>query len=344
MALPANLFRAAILTGYVHVAEELGLDQRRLIRDVGLDQLNLSNPDVLIPVSAVLELLERSAAAAGAEDFGLRMAARRSLAHLGPIGLVAREEPTLRHALRMFERYFRMYTETLVLDLQEQGDIASFRVRLLLATTGSTRQILELVVGIAFRTMKALSGNAWAPESVSFSHPRPRDRTIHAGFFGARLHFNDSFDGMVLQARDLDQPIATSDPIMARYVRHYLDNVIAQPAVMADAAVRQLVFTLLPSGRCDSDLVARHMGVDRRTLSRRLAARGTTFSTIVNDVRLELVQRHIRTERRPLTETSQLLGFSGLPTFSRWFRAQFGVSASVWKSSGATSPGSAMSV
>jgi AraC-like DNA-binding protein len=331
MALPANLLRAAILTGYADVAEELGLDPRRLLKDVGLDRLNLSNPDVLIPVSAVLELLDRSAAAADVEDFGLRMAAQRSLAHLGPIGLVAREEPTLRHALRMFERYFRMYTETLILDLQEQRDIASFRVRLLLATMGSTRQILELVVGIAFRTVKTLAGAAWTPESVSFSHPRPRGRTIHAGFFGARLHFNDPFDGIVLQRRDLDLPIATSDPVMARYVRHYLDSVIAQPAVMADAAVRQLVFTLLPSGRCSSELVARHMGINRRTLSRRLVSCGTTFSTIVNDVRLELVQRHLKTERRPLTAASQLLGFSSLSTFSRWFQAEFGVSASVWR-------------
>ena len=336
MALPANLFRAAILTGYVDVAKEFDLDTRRLMKDVGLRQLNLSDPDVLIPVGSVLELLERSAAAAGVEDFGLRMAAKRNLAHLGPIGLVAREEPTLRHALRMFERHFRMYTETLILGLEEHGDAASLRVRLLLVTKGNTRQILELVVGIAFRTLKALAGNAWTPESVSFSHPRPRDRTSHVRFFGSRLHFSDSFDGIMLRSNDLDVPIATSDPIVARYVRHYLDNVIAQPSVTIDAAVRQLVFTLLPSGRCSSDLVARHMGIDRRTLSRRLASRDTTFSAIVNNVRLELVRRHIRTERRPLTETAQLLGFSSLSTFSRWFQGKFGVSASVWKNSGST--------
>ncbi|MCP2222657.1 AraC family transcriptional regulator [Bradyrhizobium elkanii] len=340
MAIPSNLFRAAILTGYVDVAEELGLDTRRLMKDAGLHRLNLSDPDVLIPASSVLELLEGSAAAAGVEDFGLRMAAKRSLAHLGPIGLVAREEPTLRHALRMFERHFRMYTETLILGLEEHGDIEHLRVRLLLVTKGNTRQILELVVGIAFRTLKALAGNAWTPEAISFSHPRPRDRACHFRFFGSRLHFNEPFDGIVLRASDLDVAIASSDPVVARYVRHYLDNVIAQPAVIVDAAVRQLVFTLLPSGRCSSDLVARHMGIDRRTLSRRLASRATTFSEIVNNVCLELVQRHIRTERRPLTETSQLLGFSSLSTFSRWFQGQFGLSPSVWRNSEATSRGS----
>jgi AraC-like DNA-binding protein len=331
MAIPSNLFRAAILTGYFDVARSFGLDTHRLIKGVGLHRLNLSDPDVLIPVVAALELLERSALASGVEDFGLRMAAKRSLAHLGPIGLVAREEPTLRHAIKLFERHFRLYTETIILNLDEHGDIASLRVQLMLATKGSTRQAMELIVGTVFRTLRALAGEKWSPEFVSFSHPPPRERTTHGSFFKSRPHFDDGFNGIVLRAVDLNAPIATADPDMARYVRRYLEDAIAQPAVMIDATIRQLIFELLPSGRCTSELLARHLGIDRRTLSRRLAARGTTFSAIVNHVRLELVQRHIRTERRSLTETAQLLGFSSLSTFSRWFQAQFGTSAIVWR-------------
>ena len=331
MAIPANLFRAAILTGYFDVAQSFGLDTYRLTKNAGLHRLNLSDPDVLIPAASVLELLERSALAAGVEDFGLRMAAKRSLAHLGPIGLVAREEPTLRHALKLFERHFRIRTENLILNLDEDDEVGSIRIQLLLATKGSTRQVMELIVGIIFRTLKALAGDRWAPEFVSFSHPGPRGRTTHNSFFKSRPHFDDAFNGVALRTADLNAPIASADPVIARYVRHYLEDVMAQPAVRIDATVRQLVFALLPSGRCTSDLLARHLGIDRRTLSRRLATRGTTFSAVVNDVRLELVQRHIRTEQRSLTETAQLLGFSGLATFSRWFLANFGTSATVWR-------------
>ena len=331
MAIPANLLRAAILTGYFDVARSFGLDTYRLTKDVGLHRLNLSDPDVLIPAASVLELLERSALAAGVEDFGLRMAATRSLGHLGPIGLVAREEPTLRHALKLFERHFRLHTEILILNLDERGGVGSLGVQLLLATKGSTRQTMELIVGIVFRTLKALAGDQWSPEFVSFSHPPPRGRTTHNAFFKSRPHFDDAFNGIAFRTADLNAPIATADPVIARYVRHYLEDAIAQPAVLIDATIRQLVFALLPSGRCTSDLLARHLGIDRRTLSRRLATRGTTFSAIVNAVRLELVHRHIRTEHRSLTETAQLLGFSSLATFSRWFLAHFGISATAWR-------------
>jgi AraC-like DNA-binding protein len=331
MALPAILHRAAILTGYADVARSLGLDPYPLLKGVGLHRLDLTDADALIPVAAVLELLERSASAAQVEDFGLRMAARRSLAHLGPIGLVAREEPILRDAIRLFERHFRLRTEMLILNLEEHDDVASLETRILFGTKGTTRQVIELIVGIVFRTLKVLAGDGWAPVSVHFAHPAPLRRTTHGSFFRSPQHFGSTFDGLLLRTRDLSSPIATADPVMARYIRRYLDEIINQPAIMIDAMVRQLVFTLLPSGRCTSDLLAGHMGIDRRTLSRRLSRLGTSFSDIQNGVRVELAQRHIRSEGRTLTETSQLLGFADLPTFSRWFRAQFGVSASQWR-------------
>ncbi|MBR1159467.1 AraC family transcriptional regulator [Bradyrhizobium elkanii] len=331
MAVPTKLFRAAILTGYGDVANSLGLDARRLLRRFGLHGLDLDDANLLIPASSVVELLEHSATAAGVDDFGLRMAAKRSLAHLGPIGLVAREEPTLRQAIKLFERHFRLHSETLILHLEDHGDVASLGVQLMLTTEGRVRQVAETIVGTVFRTVSALAGNSWTPEAVSFSHPPPRGHTIHGSFFKTRPLFDNAFDGLVIRRDDLSAPIPAADPEMARYIRQYLDGVIAQPIVMIDATVRQLVFALLPSGRCTGDLLVRHLGINRRTLTRRLAARGKSVSSIINDVRIELVRRHIKTECRSLTETAQLLGFSGLPTFSRWFQQQFGVSATVWR-------------
>ncbi len=72
---------------------------------------------------------------------------------------------------------------------------------------------------------------------------------------------------------------------MTRYIRHYVEEMMAQPVITADASVRQLVFALLPSGRCTSNVVAQRLGVDRKTVHRRLAARGETFSSILNEVR-----------------------------------------------------------
>jgi AraC-like DNA-binding protein len=201
---------------------------------------------------------------------------------------------------------------------------------------GGARQATELTVGVVFRTINILAGGTWAPESISFAHPPPAGRTIHGSFFKTQTLFDNGFDGIILRAGDLSAPIPSADAAMARYVRRYLETVLAQSVVTIDATVRQLVFALLPSGRCTSEVIAQHLGVDRKTVNRRLAATGETFSSILNDVRIELARRHIKTERRSLTETAELLGFSGLATFSRWFRTEFGLSATDWRGTSET--------
>jgi AraC-like DNA-binding protein len=325
------LARAGMLTGYEELARSLGLDPRALARSVGLHRFNWNDPDALIPAAAASELLERSAEAAGIEDFGLRLATTRNLAQLGAIGLIVREEPTVGHAIKAAEDYFRLHSETLSFHLDEHDKIAVFRIQYLSNTQGRTRQSTELIVGTVFRTLSVLAGRAWAPESVCFAHPAPQRRTIHESFFKTRTLFDSGFDGFILHTGDLTAPIRTADAAMTRYIRHYVEEVMAQPVITTDASVRQLVFALLPSGRATAEVIAQRLGVDRKTVHRRLAAHGETFSSIVNGARIELAQRHIKAERRSLTETAQLLGFSSLATFSRWFRTEFGMSATSWR-------------
>jgi len=71
--------------------------------------------------------------------------------------------------------------------------------------------------------------------------------------------------------------------------------------------------------------------VDRRTLHRRLALEGLTFSGLLDQVRAELARRHLRESDRPLREVAELLGFSRPSSFSHWFGRQFGCSALQWE-------------
>jgi AraC-like DNA-binding protein len=97
------------------------------------------------------------------------------------------------------------------------------------------------------------------------------------------------------------------------------------------ASVRECIYTMLPSGLCSADSVASRLGVDRRTVHRHLAREGKTFSAIMDSARAELVTRYIENRDRPLASVAELLGFSALSAFSRWFRSQFGCSVSEWR-------------
>src|SRR5262245_26420674 len=93
------LVRAASLTHYCEVARTAGLNPLRMLTDAGLSSSVLQDPDLQVPVQRVGHLLVASADASGDESFGLRMAESRRISNLGPVGLLMRDQPTLRSSL-----------------------------------------------------------------------------------------------------------------------------------------------------------------------------------------------------------------------------------------------------
>jgi len=114
---------------------------------------------------------------------------------------------------------------------------------------------------------------------------------------------------------------------MARYAWQLLAAAAQPPGDALPDDVRRTVLLLLPTGRCSIAQVSAHVGVECRTIRRRLADDGQSFSAIVNDVRKELAVRHVLESAHPLAEIAGLLGFCTPSGLSRWFHAQYGCSA-----------------
>lgn len=326
------LIRSASLTHYADICASVGLDAHRMLAEAGLPAACLRDPDLKIPAEKVGALLERSAELSGVPTFGLRMAETRRLSNLGPIGLAMREESTLRGALEALRRYGHLHTEATSTVLEDAGDATILRVESIGIQQGEPqRQSAELIIGVIFRMLSVLLGASWRPRAVCFTHTAPADRSLHERLFGPVVQFGQEFNGIVLDARDLDRPLPSSDPVMARYARQYLEGISASQGSTLSREVRQLVLLLLPSGHGSIDDVAQHLGVSRRTIHRHLAQDGETFSSILETVRTELARRYLAQPGRPLAEVAVLLGFSEPSAFSRWFRGAFGCSARRWR-------------
>src|SRR5690349_17176807 len=99
-----GLTRSASLTHFADVAKSVGLDPTRLLSEFGLPQRCLRDPELQIPMRAAHALLEASAERSGVQTFGLQMAESRQLSNLGAVGLLFREQATLRQALQALVR------------------------------------------------------------------------------------------------------------------------------------------------------------------------------------------------------------------------------------------------
>jgi AraC-like DNA-binding protein len=323
-----GLVRSASLTNYADVAAKARLDPYRLLSEFRLPQRCLREPELKVPIDAVRGLLEASAERSGIEAFGLLMAEKRRLSNLGPLGLLVREQPTLRLAIEALARYANRLNEALFLTLEDAGDVVVLREELIVGKTGSVRQSTELAIGVAFTILKGLLGPGWKPRRVCFAHDAPVDRSVHDRVFGRIVEFGHDFNGIVCLRKDLEARNPNADALMARYAQGLVEANYAGKAPDMTSQVRQLVVTLLSTGNCTIDLAAKHLGVTRRTIHRHLTQEGKTFSDIVEAVRRELAARYVKDKHRSLAEVSSLLGFAAPSGFSRWYRREFGEAAS----------------
>lgn len=323
-----SLVRAASLTNYSEVARAGGLDPTQMLFDAGLSPSVLREPDLLIPVERVGQLLQMSAIQPGNESFGLCMAESRLLSNLGAVGLLIRDQASLRDSLNVLMRYQTLLNGSLSLMIEESEGVVVIREDLRAGKARqSTRHRIELALGVMLRLMREFLGEDWQPRRVCFEHSAPRDLGVHHRLLGRRVEFDHEFNCIVCAKSDLDVRNTSADPAMVRYAQQLLD-VSAKPGrSTVHADVRRTILLLLPSGRCTIDQVSEHLGLVCRTVQRRLEEEGQTFSSMVNDIRRELATRHVMQSGRPLTEVAMMLGFSAPSAFSRWYLAQYGCSA-----------------
>src|SRR5215475_13065048 len=246
----AGLVRSASLTNYAEVARAGGLDPRRLMSEFGLPQRALREPELEVPVDAVRGLLEASAERSGIEAFGLRMAETRRLSNLGPLGLLMREQPTLRLAVQALARYANRLNQALMLTVEDAGEVVVLREELIVGGSGSIRQSTELAIGVCFRVLQTLLGPTWKARRVCFAHDAPADRSVHDRVFGRIVDFGHDFNGIVLLGKDLAVDNTEADPVLARYAQGLVEADLSNKPVEMAAQVRKLVFVLLANGSC----------------------------------------------------------------------------------------------
>lgn len=325
------LTRASTLAGFADLVRQFGADPAVLLKQAKLLPRVLIEPDLQISSRRFNQLVELAAKVCGCEDFGLRLAAKHSLGTLGPIGMLAREDATVGDAMKTLIHYLYLHANVAVLDLHRGEGVAIITITMRAFDGEPVRQSREMMTGAAVRVLRSFLGDGWNPLSVSFSHTAPQKADFHRRFFRCRVEFEQPITAVLFNLGDLDREIAPANPEFQRYVRRWVDALEAQgksTETLVDD-VRRLIRLLLAAGKCSADRLAEYLRLDRRTVHRKLQAHGTSFSDLLNEVRRELAEDAVTASHRSLSEIADMLGFSHLSGFSRWYVAEFGMSPSL---------------
>jgi len=327
------MLRSAAMGGYFEVTRQFGLNPFELAHQVGIDAAALANPGDRVPASLACQLMELTAEKASCPTFGLQVAETRQKFGAGVISILLSHKRTLGEVLVAAAQYRHLLNEALALYVETAGETVTIREELTVSPGTPTRQAIELAVGVLTRHSSALLGVHWKPRAVHFTHAAPPVLTFHRRFFGCPLVFGSDFNGFVCAAGDLEYPNPAADPALVRYAESLADPLNVAGAGSTALEVRKAIYLMMPLERATIELVAGHLRLSVRTMQRQLDTAGTSFSALLDEVRMELAVRYLSNASYPVGRVAVLLGYTQQGSFTKWFASRFAMTPRDWRAS-----------
>jgi AraC-like DNA-binding protein len=195
-------------------------------------------------------------------------------------------------------------------------------------------QVSEFCACGLVQSIRWLVGSDWNPDAVCQEHPRPAHTSAQSNFLRCELRYDQVMGGILLGRDALNLKVITSPAVLRRHAKTLIENTLTGSTAHFEVQVARVITQSLRDSSFDADSIASSLGMNRRTLHRRLTSQGLSYSTLLQQVRYETARRLVEVGTVPLTDVAEATGFSSQSSFSRWFQTTFGCTASEWKRRG----------
>ncbi|PRA73005.1 AraC family transcriptional regulator [Pseudomonas sp. MYb187] len=321
------LIKTTSLTGYAQLVRDLGGNPEDLLQQMQIEPKLLDNGNAVLPYRAMINLLELSADQLQCIDFGLRLAERQSIMILGPLAVVAQNARNVGEALIEITRFLHTYSPGVQvhLDTEIDPEHAYLIYELRLRPAPRQRQIIELSLGVMFKTLQMLYGPGFRPHSVLSRTEARLPQSRYQRFFGARTYFGQAHNALVLLPEYLSKPIDQQNSQLHDTMMDYVSNIGAANPLDIGSQVEASIRRLLPTQRCALPLIAEQLGMRERSLQRRLAEYELVFEDMVEQARRELAELYLTEASMPMAQIAGLLGYAEQSSFNRSCKRWYGV-------------------
>lgn len=326
---------AAELPG-IYVLDVLNLARRwkvrpdALLAGTGLSEEGLRDPSARVPIATCTRVVERAHELTGEPALALYQGMQMKVSSHGFLGFAAMTASTIREALAFAERFAATRTQVIGVATVVEKDTAAivFEERVDL---GGLREfaILGLMIGVwqlgqtfTGRKLTGVAECGFAAPAYLTRVPFPIDM----------LRFERPAHRLVFAAELLDVPLVSADPVAVQLAQAQCERELA---MLVDAGLPGRVRAALVidggAGFRSVEEVARLLHVSTRTLKRKLAALGTSYSAILDETRRQRALLLLADRGLPLAEIAGRLGYTELPNFTRAFRKWTGTTPAAYR-------------
>ncbi len=322
---------AATFDSAVALAAEVGLRPDDFFTKINVTPGRAAQSPPRVAIDLLARFLTWAAETSGDFSFGLKLGARVHPRDLGAYGYLLLNSPTLGDAMVLGTRFadFQQQGDALVWKFSRDGH---FEVRYDAQGLKDRfrRQDAECTLAIVHAVIQSLGGRHVHPVEARVQHELREGSPKLEDHFSCPVIYCDRDNALRYKKSLLDLPIRGADPqllsILVQHVEHELEGLPSRSDELG--RVRWAIRRSLGTGRTNVESIARQCRLGGRTLQRRLAAHGLTFSDLVDLVRQEVSAELEMSGPRGRHEMAEILGFGDASAFAkarrRWSRGKTG--------------------
>jgi AraC-like DNA-binding protein len=324
----------------VSLCARWGVTAEALLEGTGLTVAVLKDPATRLPLAVCSTVVERARRLTGEPALAFAMGLHMRLSWHGFLGFAAMTSGTVREALELAQRFIRTRTSAIELSTYVEGTLASMVLEER-EPLGPLREftVIMLLVGIGQIARDVTGQSITGVAECAFPEPAYAAPVLsRAADLGAgTMRFDRPAHRLLFDASILELPVVTSDPAAMELASAQCDRELARQAdAEADAGtflgdVRKAMSPRSGDGFRSLEEVARKLHLSTRTLKRRLAEQGSSFSEVLDEVRRQRALLLLEDRHLALEEVAARLGYSDAANFTRAFRRWTGQTPAVFR-------------
>ena len=318
----------------LHVLSLQGQDVQVLCQEAGIAPELLQDVNARVTIAQMVGLWQAAVRATGNPDLALHVGEAVNPTSAGIIAYVMMNAPTLHESLRKLCQYQDIVCEGIRTSLELRQGEAQVLLEVVSPALHEPRYAIDSEMVIYKNAFAALIGQELPMKQVLFAYAQPESIVEHQRLFrGAELVFGARYSGFVFDAVWLQLPVVSANPelnlLFEQYANDYLQR-LREPKTMAERVQRELA-KQLKGEEPTVTTVARSLAVSVRSLQARLREEGTSYQALLDEVRRELAQQHLKSGHHTVADVAYLLGFSEPSAFSRSFKKWTGLAPQLYR-------------
>lgn len=319
----------ATLLRYVRHLRAVGAPVDRMLARSGIPAMLLEHPAAAVPQTSAFRFGELACRALGTEHLGLYVGLANMLDDLGPYGQKLQASLTVHEYLHTAISLYNMLITGQQIWLSEDQEGVRFNVAAVgepgIAAYQSQMETRVITLG----KLRDAAGADWSPREVSLAYRAREDLPDIDLFAGSRVSrgagqtcFTIPRALMGLRLPNGSGSIPQSDP-RSLAERQLPKDLYGLVQLQIESLFRDRVFQI--------ETVAETLALSVRTLQRRLAEQGLTYSQVLADTRLRRAADWLENTDDPVAQIAFELGYTDASNFTRAFRRHTGVSPQAFR-------------